>query len=398
MLYHVLPGLSDVHMVFNVFRYLTFRAAGAVVTSLLIAFVFGPMVIRRLRRANVGQVVRDVGPAAHLAKAGTPTMGGVLIILAASVSTLLWADLTNVYIRIALVALLWMGAIGFLDDYLKVVQGKTKGLIARYKMVGQWTFGLGLGAFLILNPISPHPSTATSVPFFSDVQANFIPFAFVLFSGFVVSGTSNAVNFTDGLDGLAAGVAAIIAATLAFLAAQAGEIFGACVGVAMVGALLGFLPFNFSPARIFLGDTGALFIGYVLALLALEGYRQLTILTFVVPVFALAVPILDTTLSVIRRLRARSRIFDADRLHMHHRMLESEGSARSAVLQVYILTAAFCSISLAFSNLAGYMALLFLVAVGILTYRLITNLGALAAVVDPAASRESSLNSGDNEP
>jgi UDP-GlcNAc:undecaprenyl-phosphate GlcNAc-1-phosphate transferase len=203
---------------------------------------------------------------------------------------------------------------------------------------------------------------------------------------------TNAVNLVDGLDGLAAGVAAIIAATLAFLAAQSGEIFGACIGVAMVGALLGFLPFNFSPARIFLGDTGALLIGYVLALLALEGYRQLTLLTFVVPVFALAVPILDTTLSVIRRLRARSPIFNADRHHMHHRMLESEGSARSAVLQVYILTAAFCSISLAFSNLEGYMALLFLVVVGFLTYRLVTNLGALAAINDPPASEESSPN------
>lgn len=208
---------------------------------------------------------------------------------------------------------------------------------------------------------------------------------------------TNAINLVDGLDGLAAGVAAIIAATLAFLAAQAGEIFGACIGVAMVGALLGFLPFNFSPARIFLGDTGALFIGYVLSLLALEGYRQLTILTFVVPVFALAVPILDTTLSVIRRLRTRSRIFGADRLHMHHRMLESEGSARSAVLQVYILTAAFCLISLAFSNLEGYMALLFLVAVGVLTYRLVTNLGALATVIEPVASMESSMNPGENE-
>jgi phospho-N-acetylmuramoyl-pentapeptide-transferase len=223
MLYHFLPGLSDVHIVFNVFRYLTFRAAGAVVTSLLIAFVFGPMVIRRLRLANVGQPVRDVGPEAHLAKAGTPTMGGVLIILAAVVSTLLWADLTNVYILIALVALLWMGAIGFLDDYLKVVQGKTRGLIARYKMVGQWTFGLGLGVFLILIPISPYPSTATSVPFFSDVQANFFPFAFILFSGFVVSGTSNAVNFTDGLDGLAAGLAAISAVTFGIFAYIAGR-------------------------------------------------------------------------------------------------------------------------------------------------------------------------------
>ncbi len=203
---------------------------------------------------------------------------------------------------------------------------------------------------------------------------------------------TNAINLVDGLDGLAAGVGAIIAGTLAFLAAQTGEIFGACIGVAMVGALLGFLPFNFSPARIFLGDTGALFIGFVLSLLALEGYRQLTLLTFVVPVFALAVPILDTTLSVVRRLRAGSPIFDADRSHMHHRMLESEGSERSAVLQVYVLTAAFCSISLAFSNLEGYMAFLFLVVVGVLTYRLVANLGALAIVKDPAASGEASLD------
>jgi len=208
---------------------------------------------------------------------------------------------------------------------------------------------------------------------------------------------TNAINLVDGLDGLAAGVAAIIAATLAVLAAQAGEFFGVCIGIAMVGALLGFLPFNFAPARIFLGDTGALFIGYVLALLSLEGYRQLTLLTFVVPVFALAVPILDTTLSVIRRLRSRSPIFNADRSHMHHRMLESEGSARSAVLQVYILTAAFCSISLAFAKLEGYMALLFLVVVGFFTYRLVSNLGALAISNGPAASGELSLDSGENE-
>jgi len=183
---------------------------------------------------------------------------------------------------------------------------------------------------------------------------------------------TNAINLVDGLDGLA-------------------------TGVAMIGALLGFLPFNFAPARIFLGDTGALFIGFVLSLLALEGYRQLTLLTFVVPVFALAVPILDTALSVIRRLRTRSPIFDADRLHMHHRMLESEGSARSAVLQVYVLTAAFCSISLAFANLEGYMALLFLVAVGVLTGRLVANLGALTVTTDPSASGALSLNSGKDE-
>ena len=205
MLFHLYPGLTELHGVFNVFEYISFRAAGAVVTSLIIAFVLGPVVIRRLRLANVGQVVRDAGPETHLAKSGTPTMGGIIIIGAAAISTLLWAELTNWYTMLALVSLLSMGAIGFLDDYLKVVQKKTRGLVARYKMIGQWTFGLGLGAFLVWQPISSHPTTWTSVPFFSDVAATFSVPVFVLFTGFVVSGSSNAVNLTDGLDGLAAG-------------------------------------------------------------------------------------------------------------------------------------------------------------------------------------------------
>jgi UDP-N-acetylmuramyl pentapeptide phosphotransferase/UDP-N-acetylglucosamine-1-phosphate transferase len=224
MLYHLLPGLVDVHVVFNVFVYITFRAAGAVVTSLLIAFVLGPVVIRRLEAARVGQIVRSAGPASHHGKAGTPTMGGVIIIGAAATSTLLWAELTNWYTLVALVSFLWMGAIGFLDDYLKVVEGKTRGLVARYKMVGQWTFGLALGVFLLWNPISPHPTTWTTVPFFSDLAAVFAPPVFVLFTGAVVSGSSNAVNLTDGLDGLAAGLTAIAAATLGVFAYIAGRI------------------------------------------------------------------------------------------------------------------------------------------------------------------------------
>ena len=209
MFYHLLPRLTDVHGVFNVFIYISFRAAGAVVTSLLIAFIVGPVVIRRLRSANIGQVVRDVGPETHLVKNGTPTMGGLIIIGAATLSTLLWAELTNWYTILALVSLLWMGAIGFLDDYLKVVRGKTRGLVARYKMIGQWTFGLGLGAFLVMRPISAHPTTWTTVPFFSDVAATFTVPVFIFFTGAVVSGSSNAVNLTDCLDGLAAGLTAI---------------------------------------------------------------------------------------------------------------------------------------------------------------------------------------------
>jgi phospho-N-acetylmuramoyl-pentapeptide-transferase len=284
MLYHVLPGLVSVHGVFNVFVYITFRAAAAVVTSLVIAFAFGPVVIRRLQRAGVGQVVREDGPETHRPKAGTPTMGGLIIILAASISTLLWAQLTNWYTMVALVSFLWMGAIGFLDDYLKVVQHKTRGLVARYKMVGQWTLGLGLGGFLVLHPISPHPTTWTTVPFFSDMAAVFAAPVFVLFTGAVVSGSSNAVNLTDGLDGLAAGLVAISAATLGVFAYIAGRTdTSAYLGffylpgageltifaVAVAGAAIGFLWFNAHPAEVFMGDTGSLALGGALGVIAI---------------------------------------------------------------------------------------------------------------------------------
>jgi phospho-N-acetylmuramoyl-pentapeptide-transferase len=284
MLPHLLPGFANVFGPLNVFVYISFRAAGAVVTSLIIAFAFGPMVIRRLQLANVGQVVREVGPETHLVKSGTPTMGGLIIIAAATVSTLLWARLDNWYTILAVVSLLWMGAIGFLDDYLKIVQGKTRGLVARYKMVGQWTFGLGLGAFLIWNPISAHPTTWTSVPFFADVAAAFSVPVFVLFTAVVVSGSSNAVNLTDGLDGLAAGLTAIAATTLGVFAYIAGRtdmssylgffyLEGAgeltIFALALAGGALGFLWFNSHPAEVFMGDTGSLALGGALGVMAI---------------------------------------------------------------------------------------------------------------------------------
>lgn len=193
-----------------------------------------------------------------------------------------------------------------------------------------------------------------------------------------IVGITNAVNLIDGLDGLATGVGAIIGVTLAALCWQAEQLLGVFMGIALVGALLGFLPFNFSPARIFLGDTGSLFIGYMLSLVALEGYRQVTVLTFVVPLLALAVPILDTALSIVRRVRLGAPIFTADQLHMHHRLLASEGSARSAVLQFYFLTACFCLIAVSFTRIRGYAAALFLIAVVGLTLRMLWNLGVLS--------------------
>ena len=188
-----------------------------------------------------------------------------------------------------------------------------------------------------------------------------------------IVGVTNAINLIDGLDGLAVGVAAIIGITLTLIAGVGGQQVGVCIGIALVGALMGFLPYNFSPARIFLGDTGSLPAGYILALLALEGYRQISVLTFVVPLLALAVPILDTALSVVRRVRLGAPLFAADRLHMHHRLLASEGSPRAAVLQFYFLTAAFCLIALSFTQLSGYTAGIFLAAVAVLTLRLLLN-------------------------
>lgn len=190
-----------------------------------------------------------------------------------------------------------------------------------------------------------------------------------------IVGVTNAMNLIDGLDGLATGVAAIIGATLTLICWQVGQPMGVLLGVAFVGSLLGFLPYNFSPAKIFLGDTGALFIGYTLALLALEGYAKVSLLTFIVPLLALAVPIMDTVLSILRRLKRRAHVFSADRQHMHHRLLESEGSQRAAVLSIYFLTACFCVIALSFTKLEGYAAILFLLAVVALTWRLLRNLG-----------------------
>ncbi|MDE0649078.1 MAG: phospho-N-acetylmuramoyl-pentapeptide-transferase, partial [Gammaproteobacteria bacterium] len=276
MLYHLLPRFTDVHIVFNLFTYITFRTAGAVVTALVLSFLLGPGMIRWLTRLRFGQVVRETGPETHLKKAGTPTMGGTLIIAAATVSTLLWAELDNVAILVVLATFLWTGAIGFLDDYLKVVKKTSAGLAGRYKMIGQWALGLALGLFLLFYPVWPVPATWTGVPFFAEMVAVFFPPVYVLFVATVVSGTSNAVNLTDGLDGLAAGLCGIAAATFGIFAYLIGRVdTSAYLGVlylpgvgeltvfagALAGAAIGFLWFNAHPAQVIMGDTGSLSLG-----------------------------------------------------------------------------------------------------------------------------------------
>jgi UDP-GlcNAc:undecaprenyl-phosphate GlcNAc-1-phosphate transferase len=194
-------------------------------------------------------------------------------------------------------------------------------------------------------------------------------------TGLWIVGITNSLNLMDGLDGLTAGIGAIIGLTLTYIAWQADQVMGVVVGMAFLGAVLGFLPWNFPPAKIFLGDTGALFIGFNLSLLALEGYRKLSLLTFVVPLLALAVPLMDTALSIYRRLRRGRSIMSPDRQHMHHRLLESEGSHRPAVLSIWFLTACFCVIAVSFTNLEGTAAVIFLALVIALTLRLLRNLG-----------------------
>ena len=212
MFYHWLAPLGKSYIIFNLFNYISFRAAGPRLQRSCWRSFWDPPVIRRLRARKVGQVIRAEGPASHQTKRGTPTMGGLIILFATIVPTLLWAPLTNRFVVVAMLSTLWMGCIGFLDDYLKIVQGKSRGLVARWKLAGQCSFGLLLGLFLAYNPVVPAetiPATATTLPFFKYLVINFAPWLFVVFVTVVITGSSNAVNLTDGLDGLATGLAGI---------------------------------------------------------------------------------------------------------------------------------------------------------------------------------------------
>ena len=282
MFYHLLYPLRDVFFGFNVFGYISFRAVGAALSALIISFLFGPKIIRTLKSHQIGETIRSDGPESHLKKEGTPTMGGIIVLLAVILPTFLWAKLDDKHILLILLATMWMGAIGFLDDYLKVVKKYSRGLIARYKMAGQISLGLIVGIILINYPDSSQFATSISIPFVAngtlDVSWFYIPLVIL-----VITGTSNAVNLTDGLDGLATGLVAI--ATLVFGAIAyatgrldyseylniiylpgTGELFIFCL--ALIGACIGFLWFNANPAKVFLGDTGSLAVGAALGTLA----------------------------------------------------------------------------------------------------------------------------------
>ncbi|MBM3316590.1 MAG: phospho-N-acetylmuramoyl-pentapeptide-transferase [Candidatus Eisenbacteria bacterium] len=289
MLYYLLVPLSEHFHALNVFRYITFRSAYAAVTALLLCFLLGPWMIRRLRRMRVGQLVRRDGPQSHLAKEGTPTMGGLLILAAIVFPTLLWADVKNVQVQLVLATTLILGALGFLDDYLHVVRGRARGLLGRYKLLVQFAAGLAVGTVIVMSGLYGDLTARTAVPFLKDTFIN-LGLLYVPFVALVVTGASNAVNLSDGLDGLAVGMvlpAAMAFGGLAYVSGHArfsqylnipflqgaGELTVFCA--AFLGAGLGFLWFNAHPAQVFMGDTGSLSLGGALGMVAVLIKREL---------------------------------------------------------------------------------------------------------------------------
>ena len=345
MLYYIIDHLDRAYNIpgFGLIHYITFRAAGAAVTALIIAFWLGPKIIARLKERQIGEAAKLEAPKTHLTKAGTPTMGGLIVLASVLVPTLLWANVANAYVLLILYVTISLGAVGFFDDYLKVVKKKPKGLIGRYKLVGQVTVGLVVGSIIFFFPSWIDPdlwklNTSTTVPFFKGMEFDFgrlyIPVVI-----FVIAATSNAVNLTDGLDGLAIGIVAIVGLTLAVMSYISGNVLLseyltipfirgngelAVYCAALFGGALGFLWFNAYPAQVFMGDTGSLALGGAIGALCVLIKKELLLPT-------LGGVFLAETLSVIiqrmyfkytkRKYGEGRRVFRMAPLHHHFEMM-----------------------------------------------------------------------------
>jgi phospho-N-acetylmuramoyl-pentapeptide-transferase len=355
MLYHLSEWLTPIYSGFNLFQYLTLRAILGVLTALGISLLVGPTLIRQLTRRQIGQQVRDDGPQSHLSKRGTPTMGGALILVAVAIATLLWSDLTNRFVWFALITTLLFGVVGWIDDYRKVVQRNSRGLSARAKFLSQSAIALTVATLLYLTAEVP-VETQLIVPIFKEVAIElgwlFIPLAWL-----VIVGSSNAVNLTDGLDGLAILPTVMVAGGLAVFVYASGHLsfanylaIPAVPGIgelvvfcsALVGAGLGFLWFNTYPAQVFMGDVGALALGAALGVVAVA-VRQELVLLIMGGVFVME------TVSVILqvasfRLTGR-RIFRMAPLH-HHFELKGWPEPR-VIVRFWIITVILVLVALA---------------------------------------------------
>ncbi len=353
MLYLLLYPLHTEVSWLNLFRYVTFRSAYAAVTAFLIAFLLGPPIIRLLKRKMVEEIIREEVPRRHLGKAGTPSMGGLLILAGVVLPTLLWADVTSRYVIAALIATVALGAMGFADDYLKLVSKKPLGLLARWKFIGQTVLALAIGLFVYFFPLDNGMTTWLNFPFLKDVALNLGPW-YVLFVMITVVGSTNAVNLTDGLDGLAAGAMLFSGAAYAVMCYVVGNFKfadylqvmyvagGAELTVymaSMVGALLGFLWFNSYPAEVFMGDTGALPLGGGIGTVAIL-IKQELLLVIVGGAFVIE------TLSVITQViyfkaTGGRRIFKMSPIHHHY---ELKGLAEPKITVRFWLISAICAV------------------------------------------------------
>jgi phospho-N-acetylmuramoyl-pentapeptide-transferase len=357
MLYHLLYELRDVFVGFGVFRYITFRTAFAALTALLISLILGPWLIQRMRGIKLGQFIREEGPKSHQSKAGTPTMGGILILVAIIIPTVLWADILNPYIWIVLFITGAYGAVGFVDDYRKLAKKRNLGLTPTEKFGAQFAIAaLAALAIAYLPMLRNNYSTSITFPFLKDVALNlgllYIPFVMV-----VLVGSSNAVNLTDGLDGLAIGSALVAAVTYTVLTyaaghariaeylriawvPQTGELAVFCG--AMVGASLGFLWFNAHPAEIFMGDVGSLALGGAIGCLAVM-IKQELLLVLVGGLFVLEA--LSVILQVASFKLTGRRIFKMSPLHHHFEL--SGWRETKVVVRFWIIAVIFAMLALA---------------------------------------------------
>jgi phospho-N-acetylmuramoyl-pentapeptide-transferase len=356
MLYYLLYPLRNMISGFNVFRYITFRSAWAALTALVISFIFGPWLIERMRRIKLGQYIREEGPKSHQQKAGTPTMGGILINVAIIIPTILWADILNPYIWIILFVTFAYGVIGFVDDYRKLIKKQNEGLTAKEKFSMQIGVALAAGlAIAYLPSIHNNYSTVLTFPFFKMLHLN-LGFLYIPFIIVVLVGASNGVNLTDGLDGLAIGSTLIVAVTYTILTyaagnfrvadylriawvPQAAELAVFCG--AMVGASLGFLWFNAHPAEIFMGDVGSLALGGAIGCLAVM-IKQEILLGLVGGLFVLEG--MSVVLQVASFKLTGRRIFKMSPLHHHFEL--SGWRETKVVVRFWIIAIIFALVSL----------------------------------------------------
>ena len=355
MFLYLTEYLTQFHSGFGVFQYLTLRAILGVLTALVISFIVGPYMIRKLSAYQIGQPIRELGPESHFVKAGTPTMGGALILIAIGVSALLWSDLSNRYVWVVILVTLAFGAIGWVDDYKKLVMKNSDGLKARYKYF--WQSVVGFVAAIVLYSTAATPiETSLIVPFFKDVIIDLGP-AFILLAYFVIVGSSNAVNLTDGLDGLAIMPTVLVGGALGIFAYVTGHVkFAEYLGIpyiagvgeivifcgALVGAGLGFLWFNAYPAQVFMGDVGALALGAALGVIAVI-VRQELVLLIMGGVFVIET--VSVILQVVSYKLTGRRIFRMAPLH-HHFELQGWPEPR-VIVRFWIITVILVLIGLA---------------------------------------------------